>query len=134
MMEAGRELDALVAELMGWTGVRGAFNEAFWPVGTPPENQGVGVVGGLDIQVLVPDYSTDIAAAWEVVEKVCNWDVGDNMLVLKGQGPDPSNPDDPGNWWEAEINGIEIGKVKAEADTAPEAICLAALKVKGVEA
>jgi len=80
------------------------------------------------------EYSTNMAAAWEVVEKLCNWDVGDNMLILMGQGPDPSNPDDPGNWWEAEINGIKIGKVKAKADTAPHAICLAALKAKEVDA
>lgn len=83
----------------------------------------------------VPHFSTNLICAWMLVEKVCNWDVDDNMLILKGQGPD-LNPqlddEDSGEWWEAEINGT-WGKVTAEADTVPLALCLVALKVRDID-
>jgi hypothetical protein len=66
---AGRELDALVAEkVMGWsrkTGVDGW--DDMWP---PGEN------GNIERRVTapgfggLPHYSTDVAAAWKVVEKL----------------------------------------------------------------
>ncbi|GAI86829.1 unnamed protein product, partial [marine sediment metagenome] len=85
-----------------------------------------------DVPKWVPDpYSTDISAAWQVVEKLCTWDVHDNMLVLKGQCPDLEPEDEEGKvgWWEAEING-DCGKVVAEGKAAPEAISKAALIAK----
>jgi len=76
-------------------------------------------------------YSTDISAAWLLVEKMCNWDVGDNMLILKGQGPnlEPTEENEGVGWWEAEING-DWGKVIAEGKIAAEAICKVALLAK----
>lgn len=68
-MEAGRELDALVAEkVMGWTmfsyqmlGSGGAGEFRWIPPGRRDHVSNIAPV---------PRYSTDIAAAWEVVEKV----------------------------------------------------------------
>ena len=63
-MKAGRELDALVAEkVMGWE--RGDTSRGFmkwYPAGKRHKSG----CGEFDI----PGYSTDIAAAWEVVEKL----------------------------------------------------------------
>ncbi|MBU7319007.1 BC1872 family protein [Paenibacillus oleatilyticus] len=68
-MKPGRELDALVAKAMGWTN--------FSPI-DPNCDHAVGVDGyrrnfALDPsdgkQKPFPLYSTDISAAWEVVEK-----------------------------------------------------------------
>lgn len=56
-------------------------------------------------------YSTDIAAAWEIAKKI------NDCLHLKEHGA-------KGNW-EAYFCGYQISKV--DADTAPEAICKAAL-------
>ena len=107
-----RELDALIAEkVFGWTHCApnspydGEVTGVFFGTGRPH--------GGGTIPL--PHYSTDISAAWEVVEKVgllneyllgC-WD--DGIWVVS---------DVDGNWY-------------ADAVTAPLAICLAALKAKG---
>lgn len=124
-MEAGRELDALVAEkVMGKKTRRLSGNLYCWEYDGDYKN-----LHGLAQPI--PAYSTDLSAAWEVVEKLCNWDVDDNMLVLQGQGPDLEKKRSPDGeapqWWEAEIAGT-WGKVMVEAETAPLAICLAALK------
>ena len=70
MMEPGRELDALVAEMMGWHVVTSPNSAplilrlqdgGFYRT---KDGEPADMVGG------VPAYSTDIAAAWEVVEKL----------------------------------------------------------------
>lgn len=61
-MDAGRELDALVAEkVMGWEVDRSA-NRLIWLFVAPNGKRG-------DITIC-PPYSTDIAAAWQVVERM----------------------------------------------------------------
>lgn len=111
-MPAGRELDALVAEkVMGWKqcSMEGVRIKTCY--GKPPE------FGRNDGRVRIPGYSTDISAAWEVVEKVkqMNWFfiLSDNLFPDK---------------WEASLfwdpNGTMI---EARAETAPEAICKASL-------
>ena len=128
-MKAGRELDALVAEkVMGKKVRRLSGNLYCWEYDGDYEN-----LHGLAQPI--PTYSTDISAAWEVVNKLCNWDVDDNMLILKGQGPDLENHgDEEAEWWEAEINGDFWGSpANAEAETAPLVICLVALKAVGYE-
>ena len=139
-MEAGKELDTLVAEkVMGHP----------MPAFIPEEALGLYLAGSPihydswtcvchydegDVPKWLPDpYSTDISAAWQVVDKICNWDVDDNMLVLKGQAPDPTEPVGGENegWWEARINGIR-GNVAAEGKIAPEAICKVALLAKAI--
>jgi len=104
--EAGRCLDAWVAEdLMGWT--RSVAGNYPWQM-TPPH----GLVGRLKVY-LVPKYSTDIAAAWEVVGR-----------VREGKG----NCD---MQWRVEW-GFSFGSdFYSWAPTAPLAICRAALKAVG---
>lgn len=109
--QAGRELDAKVARfVMGWTkatlsdGVAGP--EAYW-------------CAGGKAMCLVDSFtpSTSIAAAWEVVERsrLLRW------YVLGDYG---------GSWAVLEW-GEDDYRVYAEADTAPLAICKAALKAVG---
>lgn len=117
-----REIDALVAEkVMGHTveprlpGLSGEY----WD----------DTDGGI-----VSDYSSDIAAAWQVVEKFVEQVKADrNMEISFVMGFD-------GSHWEAGIwkhdewylgGGGYVHEIKA--DTAPLAICLAALKAVGVE-
>ena len=73
-MPAGREMDALVAERVYG---KGLCDEEDWSVVTAPG--GLRVLGtrcpvhGLNNcqqKILLPSYSTDIAAAWGVVEKM----------------------------------------------------------------
>lgn len=97
-MKPGKELDALIAEkVTGWkpSGLLGkdhkyAVKEFYEP----------------------PHYSTDIAAAWEVVDKIAPLD--DFRLAFRN-----------GEWF-AEFSSM-INQF-AQAGTAPHAICLAALK------
>lgn len=78
-MPAGPEMDALVAEkVMGWrwrkssaTGRRCLFSPTRWPEWFTALADGTeGIVGDWDRPTHIPRYSTDIAAAWEVVEKM----------------------------------------------------------------
>lgn len=108
-MNPGRELDALVAEkVMGWTGIENDnLDGTDWYAGSPPGSEG---------HAEVPAFSTDISAAWEVVEEVNRKNVYGFRLHNPGNGV-----------WEASWN------VLAEGMSAPLAICLAALKAVGVE-
>jgi len=131
-MEAGEKLDELIAERIFGARLLGV-ERVLW-------KDDLGCVGE---KPFATKFSTDISAAWRVVEKICNWDVDDNMLILKGQAADLEPKDEEGKvgWWEAEINGTwgkviaegktapeaTWGKVIAEGKTAPEAICKAAL-------
>jgi len=129
-MPAGRELDALVAEkVMGW-------RITAWNDGEPWGNREVfppfepinGIPADCDCishseAGEPPHYSTDIAAAWEVVEKMnVDYDV---MVRQQRFKPDvwecyivrngPFGPYDRDFW-------------EGRADTAPLAICRATLK------
>ena len=139
-LEAGRELDALVAEkVMGWKP---------WPIqiGTREHTyyfNADGFVDGAMIHLFDdeylwdgPDFSKDIAAAWQVVERLVNEGFCTGLLF-----------DDNGHW--ALVNdgmqNVPIGDepeyiattffVEKElwCDTAPLAICRAALKAVGFE-
>jgi hypothetical protein len=125
MKKPGRELDALVAEkVMGWIWVkRTDLNRtpehpgftpwtryltnlplAEWQV---PTDESLPI----DYPFSLPEYSTDIAAAWEAVEKLLNLFQG----VYRRDA----------TWIACFDNG---NRQYAYADTAPHAICLAALK------
>lgn len=119
-MEAGREMDARIAEkVMGRTNVRFTENNQGQRrelLSDDPKN--------LYAWVIVPYYSTDIAAAWQVVKNMQSrkWIVDINAS-WDGTCDCQINAD----------NG-EIWAVVGESDdvaTAPLAICLAALKAVG---
>ena len=103
-MKAGRELDALIAEkVMGLAGVRDGKS---WLYGDNWTYHKKGVL------CLVPHYSTQIADAWLVVEKFFKFSLGSDGLIYLCKFADAPNK----NW--------SLGT----GDTAPLAICLAALK------
>lgn len=110
-----RERDALVAErVMGWVD--------FWPDGTtdmayPPNEQVMGIEAE---RAPIPHYSTDIAAAWQVAEKL-DHDYYDVHI---------QNTPGLGDEWCVKLTGLEHSVC---ANTLPEAICLAALKAHGIE-
>lgn len=107
----GRELDILIAEkVMGL--VLSPDKKYYYEDGIMAVNR---------INPLLPHYSTDIAAAWLVVEKLSR----DFLFSIHGGADD----------WEAEFNKND-GRFLISADTigmaraatAPLAICLAALE------
>jgi hypothetical protein len=115
-MPAGREMDALIAEkVMGWT------------LGEPHEIHGWMMHGMVTVRDWVGSTndagithiekwspSTDIAAAWEVVEKL-----GDKFDELeRGDG---------GEFWMCVVYPDGFIPCVARAETAPLAICRAAL-------
>lgn len=118
-MKPGRELDALVAEkVMGWakTNLKDwdqAFKDEFGFLWAEP---GHGYFKGFHT---LPHYSTDIKAAWEVVEKM-----GTRFIHL--------SPALEGGWSCAiQYNEARFPFVNLIGKTAPEAICRAALKAVG---
>ena len=132
-MKAGRELDAkhivnLVAtEVMGWQ-----ENEGMVPLAwTTPDGQ-LRTYEETSFKSFNP--WEDIAAAWEVVERVlATWTDDSCLPEFRVQ-----RYKQPG--WEAYF-GAEYESYEptfwhywAEGNMAPEAICLAALKAKGVKA
>ncbi len=123
-MDAGQELDALVAtEVMGWRRtITGTLCDSWvdargWPTGW----------GDYDGE-RVFEPSTDIAAAWQVVERL-------NTLGYDVQVDSYEH----GTMWSAILyKGLRGEGEQIEGPTtfttAPHAICLAALKAVGVEA
>lgn len=116
-MEAGRALDRLVSEKVMGIPVAMTFgpDHPFIAAGTPGK-------------VVVPRYSTDIRAAWLVVEKIeqisgCYVEIG---WCNAAYGPEK-------HAWcfvaEYGNEGRQIGE--AFEDTAPHAICLASLRAVG---
>jgi hypothetical protein len=122
-LPAGRELDALVAEkVMGWIDVRkqsiaNAFGQHVLDdyVGQPNI--------GATQPVLVPRYSLMIQEAWKVADQLRA--KSQFVAVISGTGPQGMQP------WICKINR-EGGFIEERADTAPVAICLAALKSVGI--
>jgi hypothetical protein len=103
---AGRKLDALVAELvMGWTDAvisNYPFQFHYLPNSDPPYKR-------------TPNFSTDIAAAWQVVEKM-----GASFDKLTLVGSDAQT-------WRCSVLRDGIFPRVADAPSAPLAICRAAL-------
>jgi hypothetical protein len=118
-MKASRELDALVAEkVMGCAPVKIGSGEYACVCNSEGHARLVRVNEMAWLKLIEP-YSTDIAAAFEAAE-AC--ELFRYYALGKFTGP------------EGEVWGLEADNAMfAEADTAPLAICLAALKAKGVE-
>ena len=123
-----REIDVQVAEkVMGWT----KYVSADHTQSHVKVLREMGIIygwriGKKDIGLDVPHFSTDIAAAWQVVEKMSKrgfWCQIRNEFEAHG-GPDcwaGFTPHSTTGW-----NGAPDHWT--QADTAPMAICLAALK------
>lgn len=103
--KAGGELDRLIAEkVMGWQWLDHEHDPILVP---PAAARGTHVI---------PEYSADIASAWEVVVELKRL----GFRYFLGNGVDKPHScyfEDPGT-----------RQGEAESDTAPHAICLAALK------
>ena len=111
-MEAGREMDALVAErVMGWRHPDTSGHNADQML--PPD-----WVAWNDIRS-VPPFSTDIAAAWQVLEKFLP-----HVRVECHKDSDYTD----GTGWHADIWADSGHGCSEGASTAPVAICRAALK------
>lgn len=106
-MKPGRELDTLIAEkIFGWH----LDEHNMWAI---PGNTFLIYASCTNI----PSYSTDISAAWEVVEKF------KAVTRLEKRFNDDTTK------WFCELSlGIGEGCCTAYAETAPHAICLAALE------
>ena len=126
-MNPGRELDALIAEkVMGLKNIRkdggfAHFVEPDYVHGNHPQrNSGIPI----------PHYSTDIAAAWEVVEKISPIRIEKHERAVGGFIYRVSIVSEVNNW-------EGCGRFPAgynwsiEKETAPHAICLAALRAVG---
>ena len=134
--EAGRELDAEVAEkVMGWHWYAPEFvyqgYVGYADLLAPKSNQVRGRIimaandprlEGMEMGNFAPHYSTDIAAAWLVVEKMAEI----AFLRLEVDGC-PSAGFDRSAWCSFGGIGQRGIMVEARADTVPLAICLAAL-------
>ncbi|MEW9673858.1 hypothetical protein [Ammoniphilus sp. 3BR4] len=95
-MKAGRTMDALIAErVMGKKVDRSSRQDIFFEEGLP-----------------IPQYSTNIADAWLVVERFENVEVEKFFHA-----------------YTAAVH-VENRVYSVQADTAPSAICLAALKAE----
>jgi hypothetical protein len=130
-MEAGRELDALVAEkVMGHIPmtVRQACGISL--ADREDDEVVIGIAPGVPPTYAylndLPRYSTDIAAAWEVVARI---------IVLGFRHPlvryDNDRPEGRERWTAAIIKPDGKGGARGDAFTAPHAICLAALNAVG---
>jgi hypothetical protein len=119
-MKAGRELDALIAEkVMGWKGINS--HAAHLEVGQFYNRQDGVVIVEHRNRLRMFEPSTSIADAWLVAEKL-NEKWGNWALIFRGTWAVYEYPNDYGEY-----------PPDAEADTAPLAICLAALKAVGVD-
>lgn len=121
-VQAGRALDARVAEkVMGWKDV------AIQPIANAygqhviDDFLGRETIGTLQ-PMLVPRYSTMIQEAWKVVERLRHESAF--VAVISGKGPAGPQP------WVCKVNR-ESGFLEDKGDTAPLAICLAALRAVG---
>jgi hypothetical protein len=114
-VKPSRELDVLVAEkVMGWTHVaRSPMDGAL--LGTMP-------IYLASASNEVPHYSTDMAAAWAIVELGRGSFWNDLFELSANEGEEGT--------WHLDTNGDNDGCCMT-AETAPLVICLAALRCVG---
>lgn len=133
ILKPSRELDALIAEkVMGWVKVerQEQLEGKTWN-GKPFTIEQFHNICSMDIAWLVngelslheqPHCSTDISAAWEVVSKL---QTQFNLIRI--------DRNEMKNLWTVIVSDEAMEKTTlAYGDTAPHAICLAALKAVGV--
>ena len=125
-MKPGPELDAKVAEALGWVKNFDGLNDRWMIDGT--NHHYVNRAPGNRPTVGSFSPSTDIAAAWGLVEEMLGLDRVVIVKVITGEG-----------WVKCDVT-TKVARLKhlydgyeEEGDTAPHAICLAFLRAKGVE-
>jgi hypothetical protein len=119
---AGRALDARIAEVvMGWKDVKIQPIANAYGQHVIDDYLGRATIATLQ-PTLVPRYSTMLQDAWQVVERLRHESAF--VAVISGKGPAGPQP------WVCKINR-EGGFLEDKADTAPLAICLAALGAAG---
>lgn len=125
-LRAGRELDAMIAErVMGakWEAI-GDNGRTLLCIGSEASGDRRNLAWRKPDQCLMtlfslPPYSTSIAAAWEVVEKMTK---DGRAVFIDSAGFDPE-------MWRVCVSADDPeGQLPSEAATAPLAICLAALE------
>lgn len=124
MREAGRELDVEVARLMGWVDFwegRDEFRE--YLMAYPPNEQAMGINAE---RVPVPPYSTDISAAWLVVDWMREHVPDYHALRME------TVPLGYMVAFYSHKNPLDRAGAFVAAETAPLAICLAVLQAVGV--
>lgn len=121
-LEAGNQVDVLIQEMIFQTFVR-----------PPPNEHGtcLSIAYTMDYDE-VPPYSTSIEAAWRVVEKMLNHGGKMYQIEMKGYADGfivkfHENP--PVDWCLSKYWDANNDKDASKGDTAPLAICKAALKV-----
>lgn len=115
-MNPGKELDILVAlKVMGWER-HPDFSHLYRDTNRKEH-------GAFQVAEHIPNYSTDIAAAWDVFEKLAIAPDAGPLAIERYRK----------SWAVTNGGGYEDGETFSEGDTAPHAICLAALKAVGVE-
>jgi Phage ABA sandwich domain len=118
-LTAGRELDALIAEkVMGWTDIQRAVSGY---VGHPPVWNHPRVVF-----TSPPAYSTEIVAAWQIVEPAEFFELAYTPGVWHRNHYDKQE-----RWMCSIVIAGQHGKTRAAS--APLAICRAALKAVGYD-
>ena len=116
-----RKIDALIAEhVMGWFPDMPLAYDSY--IADNGDRRAIRISSSVSYDLSIykncPHYSTDIAAAWLVVEKLTD---RNSWFCISEKYNDR---------WEATFNYLTPPVV---ADTARMAICLAALKAKGIE-
>ncbi len=122
-MKPGRELDALIAEKV--MGIPVTFEQGdYWPPARPGAN--------FSTQPIRP-YSTDIAAAWEVVEKVGRIWNGFTFMLEWEEDRSWHPARWRAGWVEWSYGEIEY-RAEGTCEASPaHAICLAALNTIGAK-
>jgi hypothetical protein len=123
-----REIDALIAKkVMGWTKVK-TDDPKLGPnfvmaYGVPPTYaEQIALQGTGEGRNHVPRYTTSMAAAWQVVEKL-------NCHIVLTVDPADIKP----RYAVVYLEGRKLRNGDAQGETMPRAICLAALRRVGVE-
>lgn len=127
-MNAGRGLDALIAEKVMGLRLDYEFSEEMGAPAVPELRDQYDEWG------VLPNYSTDMACAWQVVTHMTRKDRAreESDLYFKLTY---AWDDDYGCWASFDWKGVADTHplYQGHADTAPHAICLAALRAVGVE-
>ena len=135
-----REIDVLVAELMGWERLLESWYDEEGVDGcvwTSPSGEEYRDTGWDFVPEELPAYTTSHAAAMSVVEKLISngWQFSLNVVdsqpeAMFWKGPTPKSVNER-QWALEQIAGVGFASVWSQAVSPPMAVCLAALAAVG---